>query len=215
VNLRLFPVDDPSHREAAELLPWFLNGTLDGLERSRVEGHLAECIACRQEAEDLRHLQAMAQREDPEAVVTRALSRLQARIDQLESGPLAARVLRATWRQWKTVPLWMQGALLAQFALLALLVAVLADRSPTQYYHTLSSPSAQASGRNELVVVFDSTRPEQEIRNLLLRLHARIVDGPSPEGAYTLDTATGDRSAVLVQLRQQPSVILAEPAPPR
>jgi len=167
VNLRLFPVDDPSHREAAELLPWFLNGTLDGLERSRVEGHLAECIACRQEAEDLRHLRAVAQPEDPEAVVTRALSRLQVRIEQLESGPLAARLLRAIWRQWKAVPLWTQGALLAQFALLALLVALLVDRSPTQYYHTLSSPSAQADGRNEVVVVFDSARTEREILSAL------------------------------------------------
>src|SRR5262245_8367568 len=71
MNLRLFPIDDPSHREAVELLPWFLNGTLDGPERTRVEGHLAECIACKQEAEDLRHLRAMTQREDPDAVVTR------------------------------------------------------------------------------------------------------------------------------------------------
>jgi hypothetical protein len=41
------------------------------------------------------------------------------------------------------------------------------------------------------------------------------VDGPSPEGAYTLDVAAGDRSMVLAQLRREAIVILAEPAPPR
>ena len=63
-------------------------------------------------------------------------------------------------------------------------------------------------------MVFESARPEREIRDLLLRLNARIVDGPSPEGAYTLDVAAGDRSTVLAQLRHERSVILAEPAPP-
>jgi hypothetical protein len=211
----LFPVDDPSHRDAVEVLPWFLNGTLDGLERARVESHLAECIACRQELEDLRHLQVLARREDPEPAVTRAMSRLQVRIDQLESGALAARWSRAVSRHWKAVPLWGQAAALVQVVLLALLVAFLLDRAPAQYYRTLSSPSASVAGHGELVVVFEPARPEREIRRLLLRLHARIVDGPSPEGAYTLDVAAGDRSMVLAQLRREAIVIFAEPAPPR
>ena len=37
--MRLFNFDDPSHRDTTALLPWYLNGTLDGVERARVERH--------------------------------------------------------------------------------------------------------------------------------------------------------------------------------
>jgi hypothetical protein len=40
--------------KAIELLPWYLNGTLDESERREVRGHLAECEGCRQALEDTR-----------------------------------------------------------------------------------------------------------------------------------------------------------------
>lgn len=39
---------------AIELLPWYLNGTLDESERREVREHLAGCEACRQALEDTR-----------------------------------------------------------------------------------------------------------------------------------------------------------------
>lgn len=39
---------------ATELLPWYLNGTLDESERREVRGHLAGCEACRKALEDTR-----------------------------------------------------------------------------------------------------------------------------------------------------------------
>jgi hypothetical protein len=40
----------------AELLPFYLNGTLDAAERARVEAELVECAACRAELAELRDL---------------------------------------------------------------------------------------------------------------------------------------------------------------
>ena len=40
--------------KATELLPWYLNGTLDESERREVRGHLAGCEGCRQALEDTR-----------------------------------------------------------------------------------------------------------------------------------------------------------------
>ena len=37
------------HREVALLLPWYVNGALDGSERLRVERHVHSCILCRRE----------------------------------------------------------------------------------------------------------------------------------------------------------------------
>ena len=34
---------------AAELIPWYLNGTLEAAERADLEKHLASCAACRAE----------------------------------------------------------------------------------------------------------------------------------------------------------------------
>jgi hypothetical protein len=39
---------------ANELLPWYLNGTLDERERREVRGHLADCEGCRRALEDTR-----------------------------------------------------------------------------------------------------------------------------------------------------------------
>jgi hypothetical protein len=39
----------PAHREVAELLPWYANGSLDANEASLVELHIAACAECRLE----------------------------------------------------------------------------------------------------------------------------------------------------------------------
>jgi anti-sigma factor RsiW len=77
--MRLFRFDDPEHGEANELLPWLVNGTLDGLERTRVERHVAECVACSHEVDDLRALQAtVALDDDADRQATQALARIKA-----------------------------------------------------------------------------------------------------------------------------------------
>ena len=46
------PPHDPtaiSHREAWELLPWYVNGALEAPEVSQVEVHLASCARCSSE----------------------------------------------------------------------------------------------------------------------------------------------------------------------
>ena len=39
------------HDKLAELLPWYVNGTLDQAERQRVERHIDECAECREDAD--------------------------------------------------------------------------------------------------------------------------------------------------------------------
>ena len=51
MNLRIFRGSDPVHRTTQELLPWYVNGTLEGGERAQVEAHLSACLPCRRELE--------------------------------------------------------------------------------------------------------------------------------------------------------------------
>jgi hypothetical protein len=106
----------------------------------------------------------------------------------------------------------------AQLALVLLLasaltVPLLPGRSAPSLYHTLGDTPLVVSARRGLVVVFRGERPEQEIRRLLLRVDARIVDGPSSVGAYTLQVPDGRQQAALALLRSDPAVVFAEPVP--
>ena len=46
-------VDGVSCQEAAERLPWLLNGTLGDEESRSVREHVLNCAACRRELEEL------------------------------------------------------------------------------------------------------------------------------------------------------------------
>ena len=213
--MRLFPFDDPLHSEAAELLPWYANGTLTGSERAKVERHLAECLACRRELEGLRVLHAIYVQSDSEPVITQALARVQTRIEQSESGATATSLIRALVTHWQEARPWLRGAVITPLVLLAVLALAMLIEPTPRYYHTLGASVAPANQRTSVVVVFDGSRSEREIRDLLLRLHARIADGPSPDGAYTLEVAAADQQRLVAQLQQEVMVTVVGTKPRR
>jgi hypothetical protein len=218
VSLRSFRYEDPAHREAVELLPWLVNCTLDGAERERVERHVIQCVACRRELEAARALQAAVSSEEGDSAAADSLARLHARLLEEEASPSLQGLWRALARRWRRAQPWVRGALAAQFAIIVLLggalaIAFLAARPGPALYHTLGDAPPAPSGRPNLAVVFKGERSEQEIRRLLLRLDARVVDGPSPVGAYTLEVRKGQQQAALALLRGDPAVAFAEPVP--
>jgi hypothetical protein len=208
--MRFFTSEDPVHRRAAELLPWYVNATLSGDERAGVEHHLSECVICRDELAALRTLRAAIAQEDP--AIEHSLARMRARAEALEAG-LSVRWWRAVMRNWRDARPWLRAVVAGQFVLLLVLGAVfgLSELKP-HYYATLSSAAPPSTARGSLVVVFDGSRTEQDIRAALLILDARIVDGPTPEGAYALEVPAGREQAALTFFRQQRMVNFAEPA---
>lgn len=208
--MRLFRFDDPEHHEASELLPWLVNGTLTGVERSRVERHVAECVACSQEVDSLRVVQAVVVHDDEaNRQATEALARIKARLQRPEPKP-GAKSIGSPWRELSP---WVRYSMAAQLVVVAVLAGALLYLPTPQYYRSLGAVAKPAGPESGLVVVFSETVSQQDVRDLLLRLHARIVDGPSPVGAYTLQVAQGDQATALAVLRHTSSVVFAEPAP--
>ncbi|MBV8200662.1 MAG: zf-HC2 domain-containing protein [Acidobacteria bacterium] len=70
--------------------------------------------------------------------------------------------------------------------------AALAAPHRTPEYVTLSAPAAGSSAavaaaRPQIRLVFAETATEKQMRDVLVRTRGRLVDGPSPAGAYTLE----------------------------
>jgi len=222
------------HRHVAELLPWYVNGTLEAQDRDTVTAHLSDCPACQ---EEVAHCQALAAalQAAPDSVWTPGpdrLERLLASIELLE----ASDVPRAGWRtRWRAGKEWLDDlfqrtpglvrwGLAAQAALLVLVVGLAlwpGALSPRAPYRTLASNGENGDsriGRVLIHVVFADDITERDMRTLLGRVRGKIVDGPSAVGVYTVEvraSAPDQITSLVAILRGDPKVRLAEPAPRR
>jgi hypothetical protein len=226
--------DERSHQRIWELLPWYVQ------DRERVEEHMAGCRRCQDEAEGCRQTAAAIKgmgdvAPSPHPV---QLQRVLARIDEAErhqwherkerreeaAGVRLGAPLRALIA---ATPRPLRGALVAQVAVIVLLVGVLVwgelhsgasgpSSAPPAAYQTLSDPAPAPvpGGTIALRVMFSQRATEKEIRELLLAVHGEITAGPSPFGVYTVEVSAAGHpvSFVLARLRSESVVALAEPA---
>lgn len=79
------------HEAVQRLLPWFVNGTLDGNERAEVEAHVANCGECRDDIALLREVQDVVKSDTTIPLVARP------RAQQLLEDIDAARPRRRQW----------------------------------------------------------------------------------------------------------------------
>jgi hypothetical protein len=210
--MRLFRFDDPAHAEASALLPWYANGTLNARECSSVERHVAECVACRRDLAELSHLQAALQEHD-DLGPPESLDRMHALLDT-RSRPRPTGV-GGLMHKWDRLPIWARVALSVQSGVLVLLLAVMIVGRPAgpHYYRALGAAPALTSGADRVVVVFAPGTSEQTMRHTILRVKARVVDGPNAAGAYTLQLPAGAQTSALAAFRARPDVVFAEPTP--
>lgn len=197
-------MNDIEHQALQDLLPWYASGALGEAEAERMQEHLRGCAVCR---EDLAWQRKLLETEgplpaglDPE----RALARL---MPQLES-PAVSRALGQRLRAWLGAAGWQGWAMGAQFAAIAVLVAV-------QLLPRDEAPAYQALGRGpastpDMLVVFKLEARLQDVQRILQANGAQIIGGPTVTGAYMLDVEPGRQAQLLAALRTDPSVETAE-----
>lgn len=263
-----------SHAQISELLPWYVNGTLEAAEQRLVEDHLAACPDCVQELARSKALAAALRERQQSAPSPHPiqLARLMERIEASERGrgmedlpeegseDGSEQAARGTTRQpdrrgrrgrhafdvhprpslLGSTPRPVRWALAGQLAALLLLASALAvgplrraqpggappatigaaattgaaaaPATPSEtaaapadpanpaapaapevkgsLFVTLSAPAAPAAtaaARPQIRLVFVESATEKQMRDVLLRTRGRLVDGPSPLGAYTLE----------------------------
>ena len=206
MTARILPLDSDDHQVTQSLLPWYINGTLEEAESSRVQAHLAQCPRCQADAawqDELRAVPADADPADPAGAVGRDWAALRSRLD---ARPVAARrpPFAARWRWTRWLPL----AVGVQVALAGVLVLALFHTTPqTEPYRTLGAATSAAAAN--ALVVFRADATEAQIRHALRASDARLVGGPTVTDAYLLHVA-GLAPQTLARLRAQPAVLRVE-----
>jgi anti-sigma factor RsiW len=206
-----FPAD--RHQEVQLLLPWYGAGTLDEAETAMVEAHLGDCAECRAELEQEPALKAALASTSPD--VEDSWSSLRAQVLRTRPAP------RRTRRPWVAAgrrlvrPEGLKWVVAAQFAALVVLaVAALPDApgAPAQRQGAYRALGEAPSGRaGNVLAMFKPDASVASMRRSLDASGARLVDGPTPAGAYLLEVPGGESGRPLASLRGDPNVTMAEP----
>jgi len=197
------------HDACWEIIPWFVNGSLNADEREAAEAHVESCDECRREIAAQADMQReLAALEASSREADRGWQRLLAELDELPNQP--------SRRRLSTRRMLLAAAVLqiALFGALAGLIGWLHGEPAEHSFRTLSTPQAvlNAPGAHFRLV----TAPQTEISQLqavLLPLQGRIIDGPTAGGVITVSVPASRRNEALRSLREQSFILLAEPLP--
>ena len=205
------PMACDDHLEVEMLLPWYVTSQLDADATLAIDAHLENCGACRQLLAEERQLRD-AVVAIPEAAAVAAAVPIRfglPRLRQTRSPSSWSRVVRSAAANIRTSS--KVGWFLAAQAAVILIVFDVGQSTmqPSPAYRTLSSASSSETGN--VIIAFEPTSTEEEIRSALKAVDAKIVGGPTASDAYILHVAESDRPKHLKLLRDQRSVILAEP----
>lgn len=201
---RVLPFDASAHAAVDARLPFYVNGTLRGEELSVVEQHVRTCERCQREVKWLRELFAAC------AAIP---------LDQYPTPDHPRAVRPLNWRArafdgWRTTNPWLRGLLAAQLAAIAILGTLLATDTRTDAtYRTLGSVSRSAG--EAIAVMFDPAITESEMRQILVRVGARVVDGPTVTQAFIVEVPAARSDEAVKLLRAEKLVRLAQPLGPR
>jgi anti-sigma factor RsiW len=205
----------PRSHEPASSLAWYAAGTLSERERRDVERHLETCAECRAELASIQVLRrdlrgAYDAEPGPSSrVKNTVLERIRASstepVTQIETfrrreltPPRDERANRG-WSRPLRVPQWASAAALLLIVVQAgFLLRSNFDRAPGAGEVTTRALPPQTT---RLRAVFDPQASALQIRQVLSALGARIVDGPTSEGAYVVELPPGDPKTLAAKLK--------------
>jgi hypothetical protein len=215
-----------SHREIADLIPWYLNDTIDVRERERLEAHLAACAACRDDLYVERQVyERMAANVVVEHIAATSFKRFQLKLEGLNESTVTRRrsgeaePVALINRVMKTKPIMNTRSLSISVAASAVILAValavffVHRQTPVplpQSYITVTTPSVRAPGE-VIRAVFVPTTTLGELQAILVEAQLRIVSGPTEAGVYSLAATTARPVMISLDiLRQHTAVRFAE-----
>ncbi len=204
-----------SHEEINLLLPWYLNGTLQSEEKEVVTKHLSDCSLCHMEIEELKLLRGsiLEANEAHDAMLSVPVERMEMnildRIDSFEesneqktqrvpvadSEPIWSKVqgFLGAITMPSLSPVGMAALFVIQFAIILGLAGTLFFNEPE--YEVLSTGNQVAEDLGPSIMIsFQNSATEKEIRELLTSVGGKIIDGPKAGGLYIVELPAGFNS---------------------
>jgi hypothetical protein len=203
---------DGPHPQAL-LLPWFLAEALSEFEHEAISAHLSSCNRCRQELEGLSALRRAVRSElsNEPRPSPETLRRVLEQIDGLERSPRAAKQRRhlphnRLMRLWRPA---MPALAAATIALQCLVILELVHAPATTAPMIIASRGLASPG-SRFSLLLTPAAPAQAVRTMLATWSARIIDGPTEDGVYTIEVPAMNQrrlGEILQRLRDRPELV--------
>jgi len=224
-----------SYHPTAILLPFYLNGTLSDQERHEVETHLVDCQDCQQELEMMQglHTEVKAYYTQLPQPSPNVFSRVRAQIEQ-EAAVERGASIRVKEDSTLTLGAHLQELLQSVFSTQwapALAMSIIVGQTGLLMW-TMSSgpigtygpavgpviersvpPATLQMVHSNIEIAFREQASEKEIREIIRNHNARIVDGPTMDGRYTIEVSESDPARlkeIIEKLSRQKTVRLAK-----
>ena len=161
-----------------DLIPLYVKGLLSDAQRKEIEEAIDECPSLREEIESWHAVQCAYHSVEsslPQPSET-LYQKIAERIEGSKKPGLLNRLFGSPAVSWALVT--------AQFLLiLSLGLYIIQERHE---YKTMSAPSVTTEDFIRINVIFQEQATESDIRELLLKINGRIVDGPNRAGLYRI-----------------------------
>lgn len=193
---------EEQHKDIRELIPWYINGTLDERDMDQVSTHVSQCSDCALEVEREVRLAKRMRIEPPglESMLEQQQSALQS---------LQARLAPTTSKQTEGLAIRRWSALAATFVMVAT-VSFFAGRATNDSTYELMASQTSFSGP-VIQLIFNPHTSEQDIRGILNDSGGTLLGSPSPKGVYRIGLPTTvDARAYASRLAQHPIVRWSE-----
>lgn len=209
----------PAHARIWELLPWYLNESLEDSESIEVRKHLGECLVCRRELDRLGRLAAAVSAPVQDHACNQAFARLSAQIHHRQSQrSLVQQLVSGLKDLFEPVPLLAGASVLVVSSVLVAGIVLSGQtevRRGEQPFQTLGQQLAISSEISHPLVrvVLRDGASDTDLDAWLVRHSAELVDGPSEIGVLTVRVATGARpfDTVLETIRADRETVFIEP----
>lgn len=179
--------------ELDKLLPWYVNGTLEGEERRAVEDYVARSQHARDQVALLSRIREAVREEQPGSPGAFGLARLRAAMNETRPSPAP----REGATRWRMVAAAAGVVVMVQAGLL--------------FNRWQEPPAYQPLGTGDgaaLLVSFSDRATAADIQALLNDIDATIRSGPGSLGLYRLELGEGvDEAEALSILRAASGVV--------
>ena len=188
-----------------DLVPLYVKGLLNEAQRKEIEEAIDECPSLREEIESWHAVQCAYQ--SIESSLPQPSGSLYQKIAERIEGSKKPGLLNRLFGS----PAVSLALVTAQFLLiLSLGFYIIQERHE---YKTMSAPSVTTEDSIRINVIFQEQATESDIRELLLKINGRIVDGPNRSGLYRIGLKSrSEADSALEALRNSAFVTMAEKA---